>query len=108
MIGDERRIRPDVVVKLPGDKQMVIDAKAPIVAYLAALEAPDEATRNACLADHARQVRMHIDGLGSKRYWQQFDATPEFVVLVSSGRSFLPRGDGRRSRTDRRWRRRKE
>jgi len=84
VIGEERRIRPDVVVKLPGEKQVVIDSKAPIVAYLAALEAPDEVTRNTCLASHARQVKAHIDGLGSKRYWQQFEATPEFVVL------FLP------------------
>ncbi len=89
VIGDERRIRPDVVVKLPGDKQVVIDSKAPIVAYLAALEAPDEATRNACLANHARQVRAHIDNLGSKRYWQQFEATPEFVVLFLPGEVFF-------------------
>ena len=89
VIGEERRIRPDVVVKLPGDKQVVIDSKAPIVAYLAALEAPDEATRNACLANHARQVRAHIDNLGSKRYWQQFEATPEFVVLFLPGEVFF-------------------
>ncbi len=89
VIGDERRIRPDVVVKLPGDKQVVIDSKAPIVAYLAALEAPDEATRNVCLANHARQVRAHIDNLGSKRYWQQFEATPEFVVLFLPGEVFF-------------------
>jgi len=89
VIGDERRIRPDVVVKLPGEKQVVIDSKAPIVAYLAALEAPDEVTRNACLASHARQVKAHIDGLGSKRYWQQFAATPEFVVLFLPGEVFF-------------------
>jgi len=89
VIGDERRIRPDVVVKLPGEKQVVIDSKAPIVAYLAALEAPDEVTRNTCLASHARQVKAHIDGLGSKRYWQQFAATPEFVVLFLPGEVFF-------------------
>jgi len=89
VIGEERRIRPDVVVKLPGEKQVVIDSKAPIVAYLAALEAPDDVTRNARLLDHARQVKAHIDGLGSKRYWQQFDATPEFVVLFLPGEVFF-------------------
>src|SRR5208283_2597485 len=67
--GDERRSRPDVVVQLPGEKQIIVDAKAPLTAYLAALEAPDEATRNALLADHAQQVRHHIDGLGAKSYW---------------------------------------
>jgi DNA recombination protein RmuC len=89
VIGEDRRIRPDVVVKLPGDKQIVVDAKAPIMAYLASLEAPDEATRNLLLADHARQVRVHIEGLASKRYWQQFEATPEFVILFLPGEVFF-------------------
>lgn len=89
VIGEDRRIRPDVVVKLPGDKQVVIDSKAPIVAYLEALEAPDEPTRCARLVQHARQVKAHIDGLGSKRYWQQFEATPEFVVLFLPGEVFF-------------------
>ena len=89
VIGEDRRIRPDVVVKLPGEKQVVIDSKAPIVAYLAALEATDDGARSACLADHARQVKAHIDNLGAKRYWQQFDATPEFVVLFLPGEVFF-------------------
>lgn len=89
VIGEDRRIRPDVVVKLPGDKQIVIDAKAPIMAYLSSLEAPDDATRSVLLADHARQVRAHIEGLASKRYWQQFEATPEFVILFLPGEVFF-------------------
>lgn len=89
VIGEDCRIRPDVVVKLPGDKQIVIDAKAPILAYLSSLEAPDDATRSLLLADHARQVRAHIEGLASKRYWQQFEATPEFVILFLPGEVFF-------------------
>ncbi len=87
--GDERRSRPDVIVQLPGENQIIVDAKAPLTAYLAALEAPDEATRNALLADHAQQVRHHIDGLGAKSYWAQLPCTPEFVVLFLPGEVFF-------------------
>ena len=86
---DERRFRPDVIVDLPGGKQVVVDAKVPLTAYLSALDATDEATRNARLCDHARQVRQHIDGLASKTYWAHLPCTPEFVVLFLPGEVFF-------------------
>jgi DNA recombination protein RmuC len=86
---DERRFRPDVIVDLPGGKQVVVDAKVPLTAYLLSLEAPDEATRNARLCDHARQVRQHIDNLAGKSYWSHLPCTPEFVVLFLPGEVFF-------------------
>jgi DNA recombination protein RmuC len=85
---DDGRFRPDLVVKLPGTKQVVVDAKAPLVAYLESIDC-DEATRALRLADHARQVREHMTKLGSKAYWSQFDASPEFVVMFLPGEAFF-------------------
>jgi DNA recombination protein RmuC len=79
--SDDGRLRPDVVVQLPGDKQVVIDAKVPLAAYLDSIEAPDEATRKVHLQSHLRQVREHIKKLSAKDYCEEFENTPEFVVM---------------------------
>jgi DNA recombination protein RmuC len=86
---EEGRMRPDLLVRLPGGKNIIVDAKAPLEAYLAASEAADEDTRRARLLDHARQVRAHVTALGRKSYWEQFDPAPEFVVLFLPAESFF-------------------
>jgi DNA recombination protein RmuC len=86
---EDGRLRPDVVVRLPGAKNIVIDSKTPLQRYLDALEATDEATRNACLLDHARQFRSHMDDLAKKAYWAEFQPTPEFVLMFIPGEAFF-------------------
>jgi len=87
--GDDGRLRPDVIVRLPGAKEAVIDAKVPLHAYLEAVEATDAATQAAKLRDHARQLRTHIDTLASKAYWSQFAGAPDFVVMFVPGDQLL-------------------
>jgi DNA recombination protein RmuC len=87
--GNARRIRPDVVIQLAGGKHIVVDAKVPLDAYLKALEAPDDAARNALLTEHARQVRTHLSQLGEKNYFTDVPATPEFVVMFLPGEMFF-------------------
>jgi len=84
-----KRLRPDLVVRLPGGKSIVVDAKTPMDAFLDALEATDDATRDDALQRHARQVRTHIQQLSSKNYTSQFDQAPEFTVLFLPSESFF-------------------
>jgi DNA recombination protein RmuC len=82
-------LRPDLVVRLPGGKCVVVDAKTPLEAFLRSTEAKDDATRDAALRDHARQVRDHMASLGRKSYWESLEGTPEFVVMFLPGETFF-------------------
>ena len=83
------KLRPDMVVKLPGGKTIVVDAKAPVEAYLDGIGSTDDAARRTSLVRHARHVRDHMKQLGGKAYWDQFSASPEFVVLFLPGENFF-------------------
>jgi len=85
-------LRPDLVVTLAGGRSVVVDAKVPLDAFLDATATDDPDERDAHLSRHARQLRSHIDALGSKRYWRSLPETPEFVVLFLPAESFLAAG----------------
>lgn len=82
------RLRPDAIIRLPGGRSIVVDAKTSLSAYLEALDAPDEAGRDAKLVEHARQIRQHVTLLAAKDYWSQFDDAPDFVAMFVPGENF--------------------
>jgi DNA recombination protein RmuC len=86
---EDGKIRPDLVIKLPGAKNVIVDAKAPLEGYLNAVEANDEEKRKVELKNHAKQIRDHMSRLGSKYYWDQFQPAPEFVVMFLPGEVFF-------------------
>jgi len=86
---DDGTLRPDLVVRIPGGKHVVVDAKAPLSAYLDAFETSDEAERERRFADHARQVREHVTKLSAKAYWRQFEPSPDLVVMFLPDESYL-------------------
>jgi DNA recombination protein RmuC len=85
--NDGRAFRPDMVVRLPGGRRVIVDAKTPIKALLDSVNAPED-QRDAFVADYARHVREHIKHLSAKSYWQQFEDTPDFVVMFLPGEGF--------------------
>ena len=85
----EGNMRPDLVVRLPGDKQVIVDAKTPCEAYLEAVQTSDESKRRNLLLTHAKHLRSHVQTLGKKAYWQKFQPTPEFVVLFIPADAFF-------------------
>jgi len=87
--SDEKIIRPDMIVRMPDQRELVVDVKTPLDAYLEAIEAKDDAQRKLGLERHARNVRNHVRKLASKTYWEQFSKSPEFVILFIPGDQFL-------------------
>ena len=82
-------IRPDMVVRMPDERELVVDVKTPLDAYLEAVEARDDAQRQLGLQRHARNIREHVRTLSGKAYWAQFEHSPEFVILFIPGDQFL-------------------
>jgi len=86
---DQGSLRPDMIIRMPGGREVVVDVKTPLDAYLSAVEAKDDASRDQHLQRHARKVRERIKELASKAYWTQFSNAPDFVVLFIPGEQFL-------------------
>ncbi|GBE14335.1 MAG TPA: DNA recombination protein RmuC [Proteobacteria bacterium] len=86
---EDGRLRPDLIVRLPGDKKIVVDAKSPLEAYMDAQETQDDGERDTQLKRHARHIRDHMKKLAEKGYWEQFDQSPEFVVMFIPGENFF-------------------
>jgi DNA recombination protein RmuC len=87
--SDDGRFIPDLIIKLPGDRNIIVDAKVPYIAYREAVEAQDDTVRTARLKDHARQLREHIIQLSSKKYWDQFKPAPELVFMFLPGEGYF-------------------
>lgn len=87
--SESGRLRPDMVVRMPDSREIIVDAKTPLDAYLSAVEATDDAVRDRHLDSHARNVRQRVRELSAKAYWQQFSKSPDFVVLFIPGDQFL-------------------
>jgi DNA recombination protein RmuC len=86
--GDDGKLRPDLIVKLPGNRQIVVDSKAPITAYMEAHEATTDELRKVKILQHAQLMRRHLEALSKKSYWEQFPQTPEVVVMFIPGEAF--------------------
>jgi DNA recombination protein RmuC len=89
VVSPDGRLKPDMVVRLPADKYVVVDSKAPLESYLKAQEAGDEDAARALMTEHARLIRSHVAKLSMKSYWDQFENTPEFVVMFLPGENFF-------------------
>lgn len=87
--GEESSFRPDLIVKLPGGRQVIVDAKVPLDAYLEAMQTQDDTEKESKLKDHSRQVRKHLSDLSKKAYWEHFQPTPELVILFLPSESFF-------------------
>lgn len=86
---EDGRLRPDFIIRLPGDQQLVVDVKCSLEAYLNAVEQTEQGARDRYLIDHARAVRTHADALGRKAYWEQFEKAPDFVIMYVPGDNFV-------------------
>lgn len=89
VVGEDGRLTPDVLVKLPGGKNVVVDAKVPLTAFLDAAECADDASREAKLREHARQLKEHVNRLAGKAYWSHFQPAPDIVVMFVPGEPLL-------------------